>query len=134
MSAEKEACKNMRKLVLLAVAGACGAFLRYTLVGTVQRLNNSNFPLGTLAVNMTGCLLAGVLWSLFETRWTVSSETRTIVMVGFLGAFTTFSSYILETNEFLRAAEWMWAGANVLLQNGLGLAAFLLGGALGRAL
>ena len=124
----------MGKLVLLASAGAVGALLRYSLVGVVQRLNNSEFPLGTLVVNVVGCFLAGFLWILFEHRWAIASETRTVVMVGFLGAFTTFSSYILETNEFLRAAEWMWAGANVLLQNGLGLAAFLVGSALGRAL
>ncbi len=124
----------MGKLVLLASAGAVGALLRYSLVGVVQRLNNSDFPLGTLVVNVVGCFLAGFLWIFFEHRWTIAPETRTVVMVGFLGAFTTFSSYILETNEFLRAAEWMWAGANVLLQNGLGLAAFLVGSALGRAL
>ena len=124
----------MGKLVLLASAGAVGALLRYSLVGVVQRLNNSDFPLGTLVVNVVGCFLAGFLWILFEHRWTIAPETRTVVMVGFLGAFTTFSSYILETNEFLRAAEWLWGGSNILLQNGLGLAAFLVGNALGRGL
>jgi len=61
-----------------------------------------------------------------------SGETRVVLLVGFMGAFTTFSSFVLETEELVRAAEWMYAAANVGMQNGLGFAALFAGVALGR--
>ena len=76
--------------------------------------------------------MAGLLWTLFQNRWPVSGETRTIVLVGFMGAFTTFSAYILETGEMLRSAEWIYAIGNMVLQNGLGIAALIAGTMLGR--
>ena len=69
---------------------------------------------------------------MFENRWAVSGETRTLVLVGFMGAFTTFSAIILETNELLRSAEWVHAAANINMQNGLGFLALFAGVALGR--
>jgi len=85
-----------------------------------------------LTVNLTGCFFAGLLWTLFETRWPVSGETRVIVLVGFMGAFTTFSAMILETGELLRSAQWVYAAANMAMQNGLGFVALFAGVALGR--
>ena len=120
------------KIVWLAVAGAAGTLARYALAGLVHRVSNTAFPLGTIVVNILGCLAAGVLWSMFENRWPVSGETRTIILLGFMGAFTTFSAYILETNELLRSAEWLRAIANILLQNGGGLLAIIIGAAIGR--
>lgn len=120
------------KIIWLAAAGATGTLARYGLAGLVHRINNSTFPWGTLVVNITGCFLAGFLWTIFENRWPVSSENRTIVLVGFMGAFTTFSAFILETNELLRSAEWLRAGSNILLQNGIGLLALIIGAAIGR--
>jgi CrcB protein len=122
----------MQKLAWLVLAGALGTLARYGLAGFIHRVNGVSFPWGTVVVNLTGCFLAGLLWSLFENRWAVSGETRTIVMVGFMGAFTTFSAYILETGELLRSAEWLHAAANVTIQNGLGLVALFIGAALGR--
>lgn len=120
------------KLVWLALAGAAGTLARYGLAGWVHRLDGASFPWGTVAVNLTGCFLAGLLWMLFESRWPVSGENRIVVLVGFMGAFTTFSAMILETGQLLRASEWMQAAANLALQNGLGLIALLAGAALGR--
>jgi len=122
----------MHKLVLLMLAGSAGTLARYAMAGTVHRLSGAGFPWGTLAVNLTGCFLAGLLWALFEHRWPVHAETRTLVMVGFMGAFTTFSAFILETGELMRSAQWMHVAANLTLQNGLGFAALFLGMALGR--
>lgn len=122
----------MQKLAWLVLAGALGTLARYGLAGFIHRINGASFPWGTVVVNLTGCFLAGLLWSLFENRWAVSGETRTIVMVGFMGAFTTFSAYILETGELLRSAEWLHAAANVTIQNGLGFVALFIGAALGR--
>jgi fluoride exporter len=124
----------LHKLVLLAVAGALGTLARYGLSGLVHRGGGTLFPWGTLAVNVLGCFLAGLLWSLFESRWPVTSETRTVVLVGFMGAFTTFSAYILETGAMVQSAEWLPALGNIALQNGLGFAALFTGAALARLL
>lgn len=122
----------INKLLLLALAGSLGTLSRYGLAGMTHRFTSPSFPWGTLTVNLLGCFLAGILWSLFEERWPVSGETRTIVMVGFMGAFTTFSSLILETSELLRSAEWLQASLNLTMQNGIGFLALFAGAALGR--
>lgn len=122
----------LQKLVWLALAGALGTLARYGLAGFVHKFDGASFPWGTLTVNITGCFLAGLLWALFENRWQVSGQTMVIVMVGFMGAFTTFSAYILETGELVRTAEWIHAAGNILLQNGLGFAALIAGTVLGR--
>ncbi len=122
----------IQKLAWLAFAGAVGTLTRYGLAGFVHRIFGASFPWGTVGVNLTGCFMAGVLWALFESRWPVSGEVRTLVLVGFLGAFTTFSAFMLETGELVRSAEWMYAAANVAMQNGLGFVALFAGMALGR--
>ena len=124
----------IHKFALLALAGALGTLARYGTAGLVQRIHGTSFPWGTLAVNLTGCFLAGLLWTLFENRWPLSGETRTIVLVGFIGAFTTFSAFILESGELLRSAEWFHATVNLAMQNILGFAALFAGVALARAL
>jgi fluoride exporter len=120
------------RLLLLAAAGAAGALARYGLSGLIQNLEGSSFPWGTLGVNLTGCFAAGLLFGLFETRWAVSGEARVIVFIGFLGAFTTFSSFMLETTELARDAQWLSAAGNLLLQNVLGLTALYVGLVLSR--
>ncbi len=122
----------IHKLAGLALAGALGTLARYGLAGFVHRINGVSFPWGTLAVNLTGCFLAGLLFALFENRWPVSGETRVLVLFGFMGAFTTFSALILETGELLRSAEWMYAAANITMQNGFGFVALFAGMTLGR--
>lgn len=122
------------KFACLALAGALGTLVRYGIAGFVYRIKGTSFPWGTLAVNLTGCFLAGLLFVLFENRWSVSGETRIFVLVGFMGAFTTFSAFMLETGELLRSAEWMYAASNVAMQNGLGFVALFAGVVLGRML
>ena len=122
----------IQKLTWLALAGALGTLTRYGLAVSVHKLNNASFPWGTVAVNLTGCFMAGLLWTLFESRWSVTVETRTLVLVGFMGAFTTFSALILESGELFRSAGWMYAAANVTMQNVLGFVALFAGVALGR--
>lgn len=118
----------------LAVAGAAGTLARYGLAGLVHRIDGAGFPWGTLAVNLLGCLLAGFCWSLFEEKLPASGHVRVVVLVGFMGAFTTFSAYILETGEMIRSSQWLGAAANLLLQNILGMAALVTGAVLGRLL
>ncbi len=121
-----------RKLLALAVAGTLGTLARYGLGGLVQRLHESAFPWGTLVVNALGCFLFGVVWALAEERLVISGETRLVLLVGFMGAFTTFSTYAFETSAMLRDAEWLLAASNLLAHNVLGIACFFVGVALGR--
>lgn len=120
------------KLLWLALAGAMGALGRYGLAGVVQRAAGGEFPLGTMVVNVAGCFLAGAFFAFSEDRVSISGETRVIILVGFMGAFTTFSTYMLETGALLREAEWGRAAANVLIQNVVGLMAAFGGIAIGK--
>ena len=120
------------KLILLALAGSIGTLARYFLGGAVQRLTGGAFPWGTFAVNMTGTLLFGLVWSLAEDRLVISSEARTIILVGFMGAFTTFSSFMFETGELMRDSQWALAFGNIALQNLTGILFLFIGFAIGR--
>ncbi|MFH2047857.1 MAG: fluoride efflux transporter CrcB [bacterium] len=122
----------LQKLLYLALAGALGTLARYGLAVFFNKFNGTSFPYGTLVVNILGCFLAGLLWTLFEHRWPVTPETRLLVLVGFMGAFTTFSAFILESGELVRSAQWISAAANITLQNGLGFGALFIGVSLGR--
>jgi len=124
----------VQKLVLIALAGAAGAVARYLLGGLVHRLFGAGFPWGTLAVNVVGCFLFGLVWALGEERMLFGSEARLIVLVGFMGAFTTFSTFAFETTEMLRNAEWLAAAGNLVGQNAAGLGAVVLGFAAAKVL
>jgi fluoride exporter len=124
----------MKELTILAVLGAVGTLARYGLSGWVQRWSGSGFPWGTLAVNTLGCLLFGLVWTLAEERLVISGQTRLLLLAGFLGAFTTFSSFAFETTQLLRDGEMLLAIVNVVLQNVLGLICVAAGMIVGRAL
>lgn len=124
----------IRELSLIAVAGAAGTLARFGLHYLVHRFVGSAFPWGTLVVNVLGCFLFGVVWILSEERMSITPQTRVIVLVGFMGAFTTFSTFAFETGTFLRDSNWQSAFANLLLQNLLGIAAIFAGFAAGRHL
>lgn len=124
----------LAKLVLIAVFGAAGALARFGLGGLVARLYGGTFPAGTFTVNFIGCFLFGLVWPLAEERLLISSETRTIILVGFMGSFTTFSSLIFETGELLRDSEWTLAVVNIGGQVLLGMIGLIAGMAIGRSL
>lgn len=122
------------KILLLALAGVVGTVLRFWLGGYVQRVYGGVFPWGTFAVNMTGCFLFGVIWTLAEERFIISGEARAVLLIGFMGAFTTFSSFVFETGQLLRDSQWALAFGNIMLQNMTGLVCLFIGLALGRLL
>jgi len=123
----------LAKLGWLAAAGACGAVARYALAGIVQRATPVDFPLGTLAVNVLGCFLFGVIWTLGD-RLLISGETRFLILTGFMGAFTTFSTFAFETSGMLDDSQWWLAVGNLAAHNGLGVVSVILGMATGRLL
>ncbi len=122
----------IRKFIWIACAGGLGTLARYSLAGLVQRITGGVFPWGTVAVNICGCLLAGLLWTALEERYSLPGDVRAMVFIGFMGAFTTFSTYMLETGNLFQDGEWVRAAGNMLLQNGLGITALFTGLAFGK--
>ena len=124
----------LEKLALIAVAGMAGTLARYWLSGVVYEVAGRDFPWGTAVVNILGCFLFGLVWELAEGRYLLRSEARAVILTGFMGAFTTFSTFMFETGELLRGGQWLFAMGNLALQNIIGLLAVLAGMALARAL
>ena len=123
-----------QRLLLVAFAGALGTLARYGLSGFVQRMAGGPFPIGKLAVNMIGCFLFGVIWTLADERLVISQDSRVVMLGGFMGAFTTFSTFIFDTGHFARQSEWMMATGNVVIQIVVGMAFLFLGITMGRIL
>jgi len=112
------------RLLWIGFGGAVGSILRYLLSGVAQNLApRSTFPLGTLVVNVCGCFAIGVLAELAETRGFMAPTTRSLVMVGLIGGFTTFSAFAHETVNAVRDGASGIAALNVVLSVGLGLTA-----------
>ena len=122
----------IRNLLLVGTGGFLGSIGRYLVGGWTHRLLGSGFPYGTLAVNILGCALIGLLGGLAESRQLFTPEARLFLFLGVLGGFTTFSSFGYETLAFARDGEFLIAGLNVFLQVVLGLTAVWLGHVLSR--
>ncbi len=122
-------------LIVLAVAvgSAVGGAARWGLSGLVARSFGETFPWGTLIVNVSGSFLIGLFATVTgpDGRLLVSPVTRQLVMPGFFGGFTTFSSFSLQTLSLAQDGEWSWAAANVVFSVVLCLAGVWLGAALG---
>jgi fluoride exporter len=123
-----------QKLLFIALAGALGTLARYGLGGFVQEHSGKLFPWGTVVVNLLGCLVFGVVVSALEERWTMSGQIRSVILIGFMGAFTTFSTFVFETKELLSTEQWLPAIGYFTIHNAGGLGALLLGLVLGRLL
>ena len=118
----------MKAILLVALGGAVGSVARYSLSGFVLRHTlDWRFPAGTFAVNVLGCLLAGVLAGLAEKHGMFSAELRLLLFTGLLGGFTTFSAFGLETMHLIKRGEVAMAGANVVVSVLAGLLALWIG-------
>lgn len=124
----------MTQLLAIALGGALGAVLRFLMSTGVHRLVGRDFPWGTLSVNLIGSLLMGFLYILLIERASINGEWRGLLLVGLLGAFTTFSTFSIETLNLIETGELVKAGANVLLSVSLCLLAAWLGVFAGRQL
>lgn len=124
----------MNGLLWVGMGGALGAVARYGVaVGSVKLLG-SHFPYGTLIVNTLGAFAALFILALLSEKLALMPAVRLFAVVGFLGAFTTFSTYTYETIVFIEAGDWAKALWNMLINNGLSLAAGVLGIAAARVL
>lgn len=118
----------MKALLLVALGGAIGSVARYKISGFVlHHTIDWRFPAGTFAVNVAGCLVAGVLAGLAEEHDLLSPDARVLLFSGLLGGFTTFSAFGLETMFLLKRGELAIAAANVLLSVAVGLVALWIG-------
>lgn len=118
--------------LLVGVGGFAGSVLRYAVSGAAQRVSHAlSWPWGTLAVNVLGCLLIGILSHLAVARGALTSHARALLIVGFLGGFTTFSTFSNETFGLIQIHDTGAALANLAAQVGLGLGAVWLGHAIG---
>ena len=124
----------MRNLLLVGSGGFLGSVCRYYLGAMVMRAAGApRFPYGTALVNVTGCLLIGLLAGLAEVAHLLTPSTRLFLLTGFLGGFTTFSAFAYETYFLGREQAWGPAALNVGLQVSLGLAAVVIGHRLATA-
>ncbi len=118
----------MQRILIIGIGGFIGAIMRYAVSGWVQSWSGSvQFPYGTLAVNGIGCLLIGFLSYLAETRGFITPELRSFLVVGILGAFTTFSTFSNETVNLLRDSENLLSLMNVAAHLLIGLSAVWIG-------
>lgn len=117
------------RLALIALAGAAGTLARYGVYETSAKLLHRtpwHVPLATLTVNIVGSFLFGLVWALWD-RGQMSMLTRTLLLGGFMGAFTTFSSFAFDTGDLIARGNSLGAAVNVLANNVLGIGAFFVG-------
>jgi fluoride exporter len=121
-------------LVMIGLGGFAGAIARYLVDGAVAERASGAFPWGTLLVNVSGSFVLGLLFALSADRAVLPAEIRGPLLIGFIGAYTTFSTYMLESWRLVESGAIGLALVNVLGSVALGLAAVFLGLLAGRAL
>lgn len=124
----------LNQLIMIAAGGAAGSLMRFLLSNGVHRVVGRDFPYGTLSVNVIGSLLMGILYIVLIERASLGAEWRALLLVGFLGAFTTFSTFSIETLNLLENGELIKAGTNVFLSVFLCILAAWSGVIVGRQL
>ena len=117
----------MTKLLLVGAGGFLGSIVRALISNFIQQQSASQFPLGTLTVNVIGCFVIGFLAQLGDTHDYFTAEARSFIFIGILGGFTTYSSFGNETINLWRAGTGWIALGNVLAQLLLGLGGVMLG-------
>jgi fluoride exporter len=120
------------KYLLILAGGGAGSLARYVAGTAIMTRFGSRFPLGTLFVNVTGSFLIGLLMTLLTERLPASTNWRPLLVIGFLGGYTTFSSFEWETYSAIREGGFWLGLTNVVASVTLGYAAVWLGALIAR--
>lgn len=121
-------------LFVIGLGGFAGAVTRYAVDGWVSGWTQGRYPWGTFAVNVSGSLLIGLLFALTVERSLIPASLRGPLLIGFVGSYTTFSTLALESWRLLEDGAWVPAGVNLVGSILVGVAAVIIGLAVGRAL
>lgn len=124
----------MVAILFIGLGGFAGAVARYLVDLRISAWAGGGFPWGTLAVNVSGSLLVGVLYVLVTERAALAAELRGPLMIGFVGAYTTFSTLALESWRMIEDGAWAAASANLVGSMLIGVLAVVAGIGLGRAI
>ncbi len=122
----------MAQILFIAAGGATGALLRYWMSNGIHAYMGRGFPYGTLSVNLLGSLLMGLAYVFLVERMDVNPEWRAGLIIGLLGAFTTFSTFSIETLNLIEAGEQLKAGLNILFSVTLCITGCWFGMIIGR--
>jgi len=126
---------DMIKILMVGMGGFAGSICRYIISDLSHRLfNDPFFPYGTITVNVIGCLLIGLLGGLSETRQIFTPEIRALILIGFLGGFTTFSTFGYELFTVARDGQFASALINLMLHIVLGFGSVWLGFSMSKLL
>ena len=120
--------------LVIGIGGFVGAVSRYGIAVWIGQRWGRSFPLGTFVINVSGSFLIGLLMTLMADRFTENPQWRLLLVVGFLGAYTTFSTFEYETGALLKDGEWLFAGLNVVLSVIVGFVALKLGEMMAKSL
>jgi fluoride exporter len=124
----------MANIFIIGIGGFLGAISRYGVALWIGQRWGRTFPLGTFLINVSGSFLIGLLMSLLTERFMVNPQWRLLLIVGFLGAYTTFSTFEYETGALVKDGEWMIAMLNVVLSVIVGFIALKLGEVIAKSI
>ena len=120
--------------LIIGIGGFTGAIVRYAVGLWIGQRWGRSFPLGTFVINVSGSFLIGLLMPLLTERFIVNPQWGLLLVVGFLGAYTTFSTFEYETGALLKDGEWLFAMINIVMSVVLGFAALKLGEILAKSI
>ena len=124
----------IRNGIIVGIGGFVGAIVRYALAVWIGQAWGRAFPLGTFIINVSGSFLIGLLMTLFTERYSFDPAWRLLFVVGFLGAYTTFSTFEYETGKLINDSEWLFAAMNVVLSVTAGFVALKFGEVLAKSI
>lgn len=117
----------MKSILLVGIGGAIGSVFRYLSTILTNRFWNNSFPLGTFAVNIIGCILIGILVALAEKQNIINNDLKLLLITGFCGGFTTFSTFSLENIQLINTGNYTLLILNILLSVSLGVLGVWIG-------